>query len=307
MIQQDQKSSPQISIGLPVYNGQQFIKKKLDSILAQSYPYFELIISDNASTDLTPKICEEYAKNDKRIRYIRQQKNMGATWNFNFVLQQSKNDYFMWTAVDDLILPEFLEKNVNVLEKNKKLVGSISKVETYLLDKDIHKKNSTGNYREFRKKLIRRFRPSGAHSLSGSYENKVREFLKKSAYQIIYGLFRTEVLKKSMVSESFVGNDGAIVLNVLKHGDMHLIDEVLMQRYDYGFSTKGSISNVRQLNKGLLGMIFPHYPLTAWFVKNLGFKLYLKNLDHFIKLNLAGEIFLIIEAILSTRKLLKRT
>jgi len=75
MIQQDQKSSPEISIGLPVYNGQQFIKKKLDSILAQSYPFFELIISDNASTDLTPKICDEYAKKDKRIRYIKQKKD----------------------------------------------------------------------------------------------------------------------------------------------------------------------------------------------------------------------------------------
>ena len=75
-----------VSIGLPVYNGEKFLKKRIDSILNQTYENFELIISDNASTDNTRKICESYTKQDSRIRYVCQQKNIGAIENFKFLL-----------------------------------------------------------------------------------------------------------------------------------------------------------------------------------------------------------------------------
>ncbi|MGI0023127.1 MAG: glycosyltransferase family 2 protein, partial [Nitrososphaeraceae archaeon] len=119
-----QVGRPKVSIGLFVYNGEKFIRKRLDSLLEQTFTDFELIISDNASTDFTSAICEEYAKKDKRVRYIHQEKNKGAIWNFIFVLQEAKSDYFVWAAVDDLLSPDFLEKNVKVLESNKNVVGS---------------------------------------------------------------------------------------------------------------------------------------------------------------------------------------
>src|SRR5438132_4412320 len=118
-------NKPKISIGLFVYNGEKFLRKRLDSLLCQTFTNFELIISDNASTDSTSAIYEEYAKKDKRIRYVRQEKNMGAMWNFIFVLQEAKCDYFAWAAVDDLMSPDFLEKNINILESNKNTVGRI--------------------------------------------------------------------------------------------------------------------------------------------------------------------------------------
>src|SRR5690348_13577875 len=90
-------SKPKISIGLPVYNAELFIRKKLDSLYDQTFTDYELIISDNGSTDSTSVICEEYAKKDKKIRYIKHAKNMGAVWNFNFILKEAKCDYFLWT------------------------------------------------------------------------------------------------------------------------------------------------------------------------------------------------------------------
>ena len=99
-----------ISIGLPVYNGDKFIRNALDSILSQTFGDFELIISDNASTDSTSVICQEYMKKDPRIRYIRQENNMGGLWNLNFVLQEASYEYFMWAAVDDYWLSTFIEK-----------------------------------------------------------------------------------------------------------------------------------------------------------------------------------------------------
>jgi glycosyltransferase involved in cell wall biosynthesis len=92
---------PKVSIGMPVFNGEPFIREALDSLLAQSFIDFELIISDNASTDGTAAICQDYAANDKRISYVRQSSNIGPLANFQYVLDRAVGDYFMWAAADD--------------------------------------------------------------------------------------------------------------------------------------------------------------------------------------------------------------
>lgn len=113
--QPDTALVPQVSIGMPVYNGVPFIREALDSLLAQTFTDFELIISDNASTDGTEAICREYAAKDARIRYVRQSENRGAAANFQFVLDEAVGEYFMWAAADDVWLPKFIETCVNLL------------------------------------------------------------------------------------------------------------------------------------------------------------------------------------------------
>ena len=108
---------PRVSIGLPVYNGERWLAEALDSLLAQTYSDFELIISDNGSTDDTQAICEEYAARDRRIRYIRQEINRGLAWNWNCVFEESAGDYFKWAACDDLYHPTFLERCVQILDQ----------------------------------------------------------------------------------------------------------------------------------------------------------------------------------------------
>ena len=95
-------STPLLSIGLFVYNGEPFIRRALDSLLAQTFRDFELIISDNASTDRTAQICLEYAGRDPRIRFFRAQKNMGAGWNCRRVYFLATGKYFKWAACDDI-------------------------------------------------------------------------------------------------------------------------------------------------------------------------------------------------------------
>ena len=92
------QSLPQVSIGLIVYNGAATLRVALDSILNQTFTDFELIISDNASTDGTENICREYAYSDKRIDYIRQPINIGIHANLLFVCEQAVAGYFMWAA-----------------------------------------------------------------------------------------------------------------------------------------------------------------------------------------------------------------
>lgn len=93
---------PKVSIGMPVFNGELFIREALDSLLAQTFIDFELIISDNASTDGTESICREYAVKDSRIRYVRQPKNRGGIFNLQFLLDEAVGEYFMWAAADDV-------------------------------------------------------------------------------------------------------------------------------------------------------------------------------------------------------------
>lgn len=107
-----------VSIGMPVYNGAMHMRVALDSLLAQTFSDFELILSDNASTDETETIAREYAARDSRIRYQRQVSNVGATNNFNVVLNSAKGRYYMWAAHDDIWEPDFLQEMVAQLERD---------------------------------------------------------------------------------------------------------------------------------------------------------------------------------------------
>ena len=291
----NQQIRPKVTIGLPVYNGEKFIRKNLDSLLSQSYPYFELIISDNASTDSTSSICKEYEKKDKRIRYIRQKKNMGAVWNFYFVLHQAKHDFFMWAAADDLWDRTFLEKNVNVLLSNEHVVSCVSKVKWYSLTEN--KLNKIDSFFQNFLRRVRSLKSVEVFSLFGSYDKKVTDFLKKGHPNMCYGVFRTDKLQKSFKNESFVGNDSALILTVLQFGDCQVIDETLMFKYYGGMSRKGMLYNARQFNRGLVGILFPEYAYTCWCVKHLGKKLFFRNITYFVQLNLWGEFSLIIDLI----------
>src|SRR3989339_68658 len=118
----DNKRRPLVSIGLPVHNGEHYLRKTLKSLLSQTYPFIELIISDNASTDGTEAICKAYERLDERIRYFRSDRNRGAAWNFNRVLELAGGTYFKWAAHDDLSAPDFLASCVRILETDRSVV-----------------------------------------------------------------------------------------------------------------------------------------------------------------------------------------
>lgn len=107
---------PRLSIGLPVYNGEDFLAEAIDSILAQTFTDFELIISDNASTDGTRTLCEAYASRDPRVRYHRNERNIGATQNWYLVHKLSSAKYFASAAHDDAYEPEYMRACIDLLE-----------------------------------------------------------------------------------------------------------------------------------------------------------------------------------------------
>jgi glycosyltransferase involved in cell wall biosynthesis len=116
------RPSPRVSVGMPVYNGRAFVAEAIQSVLNQTFPDFELIITDNASTDSTEAICRRFADADDRIKYYRLENNIGACGNFNHVFRLARGKYFKWAAADDVFLPTFLEKLVTVLDADQGVV-----------------------------------------------------------------------------------------------------------------------------------------------------------------------------------------
>src|SRR5947209_962278 len=120
--------SPRVSIGLPVYNGAQYLREAVESILDQTFMDFELVISDNGSSDDTELICRQYAEKDQRIRYYRYETNRGPGWNSHHVFELSRGEYFKWLAHDDRCAPQFLEKCVGALDANRSAVLCCSRL-----------------------------------------------------------------------------------------------------------------------------------------------------------------------------------
>lgn len=117
---------------MPVYNGAATLASVLQNITSQSFRDLEIVISDNASTDQTPNICQAYAAGDQRIRYFRQVRTIPATDNFNFVLQQARAPFFMWAAHDDLRDLEFIAKLFNALQQAPKAILAFGDIIEYV-------------------------------------------------------------------------------------------------------------------------------------------------------------------------------
>jgi glycosyltransferase involved in cell wall biosynthesis len=113
---------PQVSIGLTVFNSERYLEEAIESLLAQTYEDFELIISDNASTDRTKEIALDYVARDKRVRYVRNRINIGLAGNFNQAFRLSSGKFFKWAAYDDLCGRDFLGRCVEVLERDPGVV-----------------------------------------------------------------------------------------------------------------------------------------------------------------------------------------
>jgi glycosyltransferase involved in cell wall biosynthesis len=172
------KNTPhKVYIGLPVYNGAKTIEKAINSLLAQTFKNFILVISDNASNDETARICKKFLLKDSRIKYIRQKNNIGASANFKFLLENANTKYFMWLGADDWISSEFLEVNMSALQSNSKYVASTS---PNCFEGEENKDDKHVNF-----------------SLRGSPKERFVTLLQNAFFShgIFYSLMRTKIIK----------------------------------------------------------------------------------------------------------------
>jgi glycosyltransferase involved in cell wall biosynthesis len=214
-------NNPILSIGLPVYNGENFLKEALDSILTQTFEDFELIISDNASTDKTEEICREYAARDQRIRYYRNEQNMGAARNYNRVLELSRGKYFKWASDDDLCAPEFLERCVEVLEQKPSVILSYPR-SVRIDEEGRHIAKLADNLDINSPKPHKRFKRY--HYLRREFGNQVSG---TGTFIPIYGVIRTKILKMTRLVGSYIASDIVLLDELALLGEFYEVTETL--------------------------------------------------------------------------------
>ncbi|MCL4708118.1 glycosyltransferase family 2 protein [bacterium] len=217
---------PLISVGVPVYNGEGFLGQSLDSILAQTYEDFEVIISDNASSDYTEDICRVFAGKDARIRYFRNPNNIGAARNFNRVFELAHGEYFRWHSADDLCEPTLLEKCKATLEEHSDAVLCAPK--TCLIDE----KGSIICRRDNELDL----RHSQAHA----------RFLALNVTLGLcnaqYGLMRTAAVRRTALEGDYPGSDMVFLSELSLHGQFIQIPEYLFFRRLHSHAASSLVS-----------------------------------------------------------------
>ncbi|MCL4803575.1 MAG: glycosyltransferase family 2 protein [Anaerolineae bacterium] len=202
---------PRVTIGLPIYNGQNYLAQTMDSILAQTYRDFEIIISDNASTDQTESICREYAARDERVHYYRNETNIGASANYNRVFELGQGAYFKWAAHDDLLAPTYLERCVEVLDRYPDVVLAYTQAKAI---------DDKGN--------IVKIYPGKHHFASPMPRERFYEFvLDPHPVVAVFGLMRREVLGRTRLIGKYSGSDRPLLSELSLLGKFYEVPEHL--------------------------------------------------------------------------------
>lgn len=217
-----QKRSPRVSIGMPVYNGEKYLHRAMVDILSQSFTDFELVVSDNCSTDSTYSLLKKYAENDGRIKIFRQDKNIGANRNFEFVLQQARGDYFMFAACDDGWDRKFIEELKTALDNNPDVGVAMSsfarvKEDGEVVDETLFSGKDSLN-------TISRF---------NTFLMMLPVYLRlKPIHVFIYGLYRTDFLKKIMTKSmpQCICSDRIIMTEVVLSTRLYSVADILHHR-----------------------------------------------------------------------------
>jgi glycosyltransferase involved in cell wall biosynthesis len=219
---------PRLTVGLPVYNGENYLSESLDALLAQSYEDFELIISDNASTDGTPSIGRRYEMLDSRVRYVRQPRNVGLAPNHNFLVDEARGELFKWASHDDLYHRQLLESCVEALDEDPRVVLAHSW--TAMID------------------------GSGAVTAAGEYPlatasprppERFESLLFDSGGDDDGGVIRTGVLRRVARKDSYHHADRTIIAELALHGPFVQVKDWLYLRRDHPDRAERACPTVR--------------------------------------------------------------
>lgn len=209
---------PRVTVALPVFNGERYLAEALDSILAQDFEDFELLIGDNGSTDSTLEICRTYADKDDRITLLRSDRNRGAAWNYNRLLEAARGELFKWVAHDDVYAPQYLGACVGALDADPSAVLAHSRTRQidgdgrFLrdIDEDFRLDDPRPHVR-FRQMLV--------------YEG--------GCYHV-FGVIHTDVLRRTEAIGPFAESDRVLLAELAIHGGFAEVPQALFSHREHG-------------------------------------------------------------------------
>jgi glycosyltransferase involved in cell wall biosynthesis len=218
----DGRPTPRLSLGVPVYNAERYLAACLDALLAQDYPDFEIIISDNASTDGTWEICRRYAARDRRIRLYRNPRNHGGHVNYARVVELARGELFKWVAYDDLCLPSYLSTCVAALDAAGPRAVLVYP-RTVLIDEDGEVIGPYDDGLDLRDRRAWRRVAGVAHRISLCHAH--------------FGVFRLSALRRTGMIRPYLSSDYTLLAEVARLGEIHEVAEPLFQRRLHAGST----------------------------------------------------------------------
>lgn len=210
---------PHVSVGLPVFNGENFIRDAIASVLAQTFTSFELVIQDNASTDRTPEICAEFAARDPRVRYFRNPSNLGLAPNYNLAFQNSRGRYFKWLAHDDYLEPGYLAATVRALDERPDAVMC----------------NTLVRYIRGDRSTIGYYNSGLAHADVASPAARFAAMVLPSHSCVdFFGLLRREAMEDSLLHGSYHSADRAFLAQMALRGRLIQLPQPLSVMREHG-------------------------------------------------------------------------
>lgn len=234
-----------ISIGIPVYNSEKSIENTIISVLNQTYSNFELVISDNNSTDETFQICLSYAKKDKRIKLVRQTSNIGPERNFEFVLRKAQGDYFTWLGSDDHIEPNYLSEAATILKSNNTYMGVVPQA---LFDYEV-------------KEAVQPIK----FNLDCNEISRLKAFFKKPgrSHGVFYSIFKRSLLDDyAFLAKPFFAWDWCIILYLISHGKFATSNKLSLISGSNGASSSNNIYLTYHLTG--LKRVLPYFKFTRY-------------------------------------------
>jgi glycosyltransferase involved in cell wall biosynthesis len=245
-------SAPELTIAIPVYNGERTLQRALDGVRAQTFGNFIVLIGDNCSSDRTREICAAAAASDPRIKLRPLDTTVPPALNFYRLLQDATTPYFMFSAADDYLRPEFVHKNLENLKVHPNAACSVSKVEFFFED-GRHNELSTGTF-----------------SVIGTRRDRLRAYLQATNDNSrIYGIFRTQVLLQSFCQTPIPAFDQLISALTLLYGDHLQLDEVLLLREHTPIDSYRAA--VVKMETSVLMRCFPALRMAMTLSRRLGF------------------------------------
>ena len=211
-----------MTIGLPVYNGERMLGEAIASLLAQTFGDFELVISDNASTDGTEDICREFAREDPRVRYERASVNRGSAWNHNHLVDEARSPYFKWAAHDDIYDPDLLRRCVEVLDADPGVVLCHALVDDIDIAGSVIHKHDYAFRSDDQRPSVR-----------------YRDLLMLPGGHDLYGVARTDVMRATPPIGSFHHySERPKISSMALHGRFHQVPDYLFHHREYDTSVQ---------------------------------------------------------------------
>jgi len=227
---------PLVSIGIPVYNGADFLAEAVDSLLNQTYKNIEILISDNASDDSTQEISEKYAAIDQRVKYFRHETNKGAAFNYNFVFEKAKGKYFKWAAHDDVCHRAMIEKCIYPLESDESVALCATK--TQIIDSEGRNLSVADLGTEL---------SATGTSPSKRFKEYLTSYHRDGETNQIFGVFRHSILAKTKLIGNYPSSDLLLLSQVAMLGKIVLHNERYFYRRDHGMTSLRANRNKQEV------------------------------------------------------------